>query len=90
MRLASQRVEEIREEESVEIPLAKARDSTNERRLGREVVDQDGELPDGELASPQIREVDAVEAEEVSFYGVAVIAECAGELLQFPEIPRAL
>jgi hypothetical protein len=43
--------------------------------LGREVVDQDREATEREPAAPEVREVDAVEAEEVSLYGAAIVAE---------------
>ena len=53
------------------------------------MVDQYGETPEREPAAPEIREVDAVEAEEVRLYGVGVLTEERDERRQFPEIPRA-
>lgn len=44
-------------------------------RVGREVADQDGEPSDGKPAAPEVREVDAVEALEVSFYGVGALTD---------------
>lgn len=55
----------------------------------RKVRDEDGEPPDGELAAPVARDVDAVEALKIGFYGVGVIAEEADELRQFPATPTA-
>ena len=53
-------------------------------------MQEDGEPPDRELAAPEVREIDAVEALEIGFYDVDVIAEEADELRQFPAIPSAL
>ena len=44
-------------------------------RIGGEPRDEDGQAAEGELAAPVGREVDAVEALEVGFYDVSVVAE---------------
>lgn len=43
--------------------------------LGGEIVEEDGETPDGEPASPEVREVDTVEALEIGLYRVRVLGE---------------
>lgn len=54
-----------------------------------QVLDKDGQPPERQLAAPQVREVDAVEAKEVGFYGVALRAEEGGEPQRFPASPSA-
>ncbi|WP_186325243.1 hypothetical protein [Cellulosimicrobium sp. TH-20] len=53
------------------------------------MVDEDGEAPKGEVSSPEVGERDAVEALEVRFYGVGVLAQEGEETRQFPETPTA-
>lgn len=83
-------MEEVGQEEGVKVPAGgRLGDRSGDGRLGREVMDQDGQAPDRELAAIEGREVDAVEAEEVRLYGVAVLAEDRDELRQFPAMPSA-
>jgi hypothetical protein len=52
-------------------------------------VDQDGEPSDREPPAPEVREVDAVEAEEIRLYGVGVLTDQREEARQFPSTPTA-
>lgn len=54
-----------------------------------EALDQDGEPSERELASPEVREVDTVEALKIGLYRVGVLEEERDERRQFPAIPRA-
>ncbi|MCZ9884639.1 hypothetical protein [Arthrobacter sp. B2a2-09] len=80
MRLARKGVKEVGQKEGLDVPsVIRSRVTAHERGLGREVRDEDGETTERELAAPVVREVDAIEAEEVSFYGVGRLTEKGDE-----------
>ena len=74
--LAGQRGVNVRKEERLQRPGGRGpRKAGVRRRVGRQVVEQDGEPSGREPAAVVVREVDAVEAEQIGFNGVAVVAE---------------
>jgi hypothetical protein len=75
VRLAREGRVNVAEEVLLARPWGVAVHDARGRGVGREVADEDGDAPERELAAVQPREVDAVEALEVGFYGVGVLAE---------------
>ena len=76
MRFPGEGVEEVREEYRVEVPgEVRLGEGAGRGGIQRELVEEYGEAPDREPAAPEVREVDAVEALEVSLYRVGVLAE---------------
>jgi len=76
VRLASPGLVEVGQEEGVNVPAGGnfARGS-GRGGIDREAVDQDGKAPERELASPEVPEVDVVEALKIGFYRVRVLEE---------------
>jgi hypothetical protein len=73
--LTDEHAVEVGEEEVGQGPALETRVPPYRGRVGREIVNQDGEPSDGKLAPPVPREVDAVEALEICLYGVGIVAE---------------
>lgn len=90
MRFAGKRLEDVHEEEVLKrVALGDLVLQTPDRRAWRQIREEDVEPPDGEGASPQIPEIDAVEALEIRFHRAGVIPEEPDEGRQFPSIPSA-
>jgi len=69
-------VEHVANQVGVDVPaVGGSAEHARDGRVGREVVHERRETPDREPAAPELREVDAVEALEIGFYGVGVLSE---------------
>lgn len=84
MRLAGQGVEDVGEEERVDVPAGRGVGEAEAIECGvrREVLDEDGQPSERELAAVEVAEGDAMEPGEVRFDGVArlLATEPGGEL----------